>query len=388
MGIRRNSFTRLILLLGLAALYGERLSTRLDPTDDGVATNHVATHLAARTSAQGQCITEDKWGRTYVGTGRRVDSFFSRTGDVLRYQYHLEGTGAAWSRPTEERHVKSGNLLSGTNRSLVGTVTTAGVVSAKPASLAFTIAPRLYERWWLRALLLTLVAAIIYALHRYRLMQLLEMERLRTRIATDLHDDIGSTLSQIAILSEMASRGIRKQEQLELLSEIAHLSRESVDSMSEIVWAIDPGQDRLEDLCHRMRRFANDLFTSNGTHVQFRAPEGEQNLELGAEMRRQIFLIFKETLHNAARHSGCTEVEIDLGVQKGLLELMLRDNGKGFDAENVQKGHGLLSIEQRAKELRGHIIVDSAPGRGTSIYISMPLGHRFIGFNRRSYTQR
>ncbi len=304
-------------------------------------------------------------------------------GNSLRYQYQLTGAGADQSTPTDQRRINYAGLSPGSYHFLVRAVTSDGLFSARPATVAFTILAPVWQRPWFRILAVLLAAAFIFALYRYRVTRLLEMERLRTRIATDLHDDIGSTLSQIAILSEIASRNSPQGTQLQPFSEIAALSRASVDSMSDIVWAIDPEQDRLGDLSHRMRRFASDLFSGNGVCVHFRGPGEEQDQAIGADKRRQIFLIFKESLHNTARHSACTEVEIDLRLEKGWLALTVRDDGKGFDMLQVRKGHGLLSFDQRAKQLGGRVIVDSAPGCGTIVRLRIPLSDHLPG--KRSY---
>jgi signal transduction histidine kinase len=224
-------------------------------------------------------------------------------------------------------------------------------------------------------------------LYRYRLARALEMERLRTRIATDLHDDLGSTLSQIAILSEVAGRETQIQDQRSSLSEIADLARGSVDSMSDIVWAIDPEKDRLADLSHRMRRFASDLFNGRATQLQFHGPREEQNPEIETELRRHIFLIFKESLHNTLRHAACTEVEIDFRLEETWLALQVRDNGKGFDPGQANRGRGLASIEQRAGQLGGQLQIKSAPGCGTIMRLRVPFRpHLHIG-EKRTYTK-
>jgi signal transduction histidine kinase len=305
-----------------------------------------------------------------------------RAGETLRYQYRLESRDLDWSRPAEQRTVNYASLEPGTYRWQVRAVTADGIASA-PANATFTIQPPILQRWWLRLLLAALACTILYAAYRRRLARLLELERLRTRIAADLHDDIGSTLSQIAILSEVAHRSPSTSGGVEPLSDIADLSRELVDSMSDIVWAIDPEQDRLDDLAHRMRRFASDLFGHNGTQVRFQAPAAEPNPVVGADIRRQVFLIFKESLHNMARHSGCTEVEIRLRLENHSLHLAIADNGKGFDAEQIEGGHGLASMAARARRLGGSLAMDSAPGRGTSLRLEVPLAPRFLPFWRR-----
>jgi ligand-binding sensor domain-containing protein/signal transduction histidine kinase len=295
------------------------------------------------------------------------------TGETLRYQYRLQGRDADWIPAGEQRTVTYASLPPGGYRWQVRALTADGVVSERPATLGFTILAPIWQRWWLQLLVSLFICAILYSLYRYRLTRLLDMERLRTRLATDLHDDIGSTLSQIAILSEVAQRHPAGQDRGQPLVDIAGLSRELVDSMSDIVWAIDPEQDRLDDLTHRMRRFAGDLFSYNGVQVRFQAPGGERNPRVDADVRRQVFLIFKECLHNSARHSGCSEVDIRLQLDGGWLELALADNGKGFDLARVRCGHGLASMAQRAKQLGGVLVLNTAPGRGAALELRVPL---------------
>ncbi len=310
------------------------------------------------------------------------------TGETLRYQYRLEGRDADWIPAGERRTVTYASLAPGGYQWQVRALTADGVASQRPATLEFTILPPIWQRWWVQLLASMFMCAILYSIYRYRLTRLLEMERLRTRIATDLHDDIGSTLSQIAILSEVAQRHPAGEERGQPLVDIAGLSRELVDSMSDIVWAIDPEQDRLDDLTHRMRRFAGDLFSYNGVGVRFQAPTGEKNPRVDADIRRQVFLIFKESLHNSARHSGCSQVDIRLQLDGGWLELALADNGRGFDLGRVRSGHGLASMAQRAKQLGGVLVVDSAPGRGAALELRVPLGrghawetpHKWAGY--------
>ena len=298
-----------------------------------------------------------------------------RAGKKLNYQYQLEGADTGWSTPTNERRVNYASLAPGHYRFLVRAISSEGFVSEKPASLAFTIVPPVWRRTWALILMAMAVGGSLYGLYRYRLEHLLAVERVRARIATDLHDDIGSTLSQISILSEVASRGLNQQ-QAGSLQEIANLSRESVGSMSDIVWAIDPEQDRLEQLARRMRRFASDLSLGNGVQIRVSAPLEDQDLQIGSDVRRQLFLIFKESLHNAIRHSAGKHVDVNLGVQNGQLTLSIQDDGRGFDPKTAALGRGLISIEQRACVLHGKAEITSAPGQGTMIRVEIPLTWR------------
>ena len=199
------------------------------------------------------------------------------------------------------------------------------------------------------------------ALRRTREERLREIERVRTRIAADLHDDIGSSLTKIVILSEVAQQKASQYgaEMGESLGPISEISNELVESMSDIVWAINPKRDHISDLAHRMRRFASDICTARKIRFQFHAPVASDDTQLGANVRREVFLIFKESLNNIVTHSACTEADSKFGTADGRLTLQITDNGKGFDPELLRNanlsrpgrgGNGLSSMRQRATE--------------------------------------
>jgi len=193
--------------------------------------------------------------------------------------------------------------------------------------------------------------------------RLTELARVRTRIATDLHDDIGASLTQIAILSEVARQQNMQGNgaSLDPLNSIVNVSNELVETMSDIVWAINPEKDRLQDLIQRMRRFASDLLSAKGVHFDFNAPTYVLEIPLGANARREVFLIFKESLTNIAKHAGATLVKIDFDISQDDLRLSISDNGHGFDLERSgpalaaweKGGHGIFSMKKRAAELNG-----------------------------------
>ena len=213
------------------------------------------------------------------------------------------------------------------------------------------------------------------ALRRSREERLEELERVRRRIAIDLHDDIGSSLTQISILSELVSRrvGHRQSAVSEPLQQIASTSRELVDSMSDIVWAINPQKDHLRDLVQRMRLFASESLTARNIAFQFRAPDLGQDVRLSANIRREVFLIFKESLNNLIRHARCTEATIDLGLEADYLELRVTDNGAGFDPTHASDGHGLMSMRERADGIHGELQLRTTPGGGASITLRAPI---------------
>jgi ligand-binding sensor domain-containing protein/two-component sensor histidine kinase len=293
---------------------------------------------------------------------------------LLRYQYKLQGVDGDWSTPSDQRTVHYANLAPGTYRFLVRAVDPTGLSSSQPASVAFRIFPPFWQRWWFLALAITAVACAVSFLYRYRVAHLLELERVRTHIATDLHDDIGSSLSQIAVLSEVVRRQVEETASVsQPLSTIASTSRELVDSMSDIVWAINPNRDNFGDLAQRMRRFGSDIFTAKDIEFRFDLSEPERSIKLDTQVRRQVFLIFKECSHNIVRHSECSRVEVNLSIENHAITLTLRDDGKGFNLEQASHGHGLTSMNRRAKALDASFEISSRAGEGTVVSLKVPL---------------
>jgi ligand-binding sensor domain-containing protein/two-component sensor histidine kinase len=298
-------------------------------------------------------------------------------GEVLRYQYKLEGADRDWSPPSDQRSVNYPNLASGQYRFLVRAVNAEGVASNAPATIAFTIRPPMWRQWWFLTIGALLLGLGIYLVYSARVARLLELERVRTRIATDLHDDIGANLSLIAMVSEVARGHLQRDDQRlkDWFSTIASTSRDSVDAMSDIVWAVNPKRDQLSDLIMRMRRLAEDFFAARNIELSFNAPEPNRALKVGADVRREVFLIFKESINNLVRHSRSTVAEVDLGADRGWLILKVKDNGRGFDPAATPEGNGLPSMRQRAGKLGGSLEV-SPNGQGTTVTLRVPLDHR------------
>jgi len=213
------------------------------------------------------------------------------------------------------------------------------------------------------------------ALRKSRDERLRELERVRQRIATDLHDDIGSSLTQISIMSEVATQQLPDAQSpaSRPLAMIANSARELVDSMSDIVWAINPAKDHLSDLTGRMRRFAADMFTSRNIDFSFRGPDASEDRQLGANVRREVFLIFKESVNNIAKHAESARVGIEIRFEPDKLVLELEDDGKGFDPALLSDGHGLMSMRDRARGLSGELTIESQGGRGTKTILVVPL---------------
>jgi signal transduction histidine kinase/ligand-binding sensor domain-containing protein len=318
-------------------------------------------------------------------------------GEAIRYQYKLDGIDQDWSPPLAQRTVNL-NLSPGRYRFLVRAVNADGLTSESPASISFAIARPVWQRWWFLLLLALSLAGLVYMLYSYRLQRLLELEKVRTRIATDLHDDIGASLSKIAILSEVAhqhvppeSIGIQQP-----LQEIAGTSRDLVDSMSDIVWAINPERDQLSDLLQRMRNLAGEMteLADIGLRVDLHGMEGIGDIPLGADMRREIFLIFKETINNMVKHSACDRAVVEFGRENDTLVISVRDDGKGFEpaaagnGNGTRGGNGLPNMRRRASGLGGTYEIESGPGKGTRVVLSVPLNSGLRRFSLKNFYRK
>jgi signal transduction histidine kinase len=290
----------------------------------------------------------------------------------LRFQYRLLGASGRWSAPSDLQSVHFANLAPGSYVFEARSVAESGLASAA-AVLSFHLQPPVWRRPWFLTLLALLTASGGFLLHRYRLSQALMVERVRTRLATDLHDDLGAGLAEIAILSEVGRRSSNTTD--DTLDQVAKRARALRATLGDIVWTVDPRKDRLPSLVHRMRETALSMLETEDRRVRFRAP-GEAELEskeLSPDLRRHILLFFKEAVVNVARHSAAREVDLELTLDNESLGLRIRDDGRGFDPAVPTEGRGLSSLRYRAAEMRGQAWIEAAPGRGAEIRLRVPL---------------
>jgi len=305
---------------------------------------------------------------SFVGVGAAI-------GQPLRYQLQLEAMDAGWSAPMAQRSIRYASLAAGRYRFSVRAISADGV--SPSATVTFRVYGPIWKRAWFLALAVTLLAAFGYALYRWRLARHLEIERVRLRIAADLHDDVGSSLSRIAILSDVASREVDAGRPIvERLEEIAQAARNLVDTAGDIVWSIDPRRDDLDSLIARFRRFIGDMLDAKAIAWTLAVPPDAGRLKLSPEQRRQLFLLLKESVHNVVRHAGCRTVAISIRYADRAVLATVRDDGRGFVPTPSPRGGGLANMRARVAAAGGEVDVESAPGRGTRVRIRMPIGRR------------
>lgn len=226
------------------------------------------------------------------------------------------------------------------------------------------------------AVLLIVIAA--FAFSRYKLKKKLEqqtaMQEMRNHIASDLHDDIGASLSNINILNELTRRNITNPQKVnEYLSKASEDIRQVSEGISDIVWNINPRFDNLGHLFVKMKRYASDILDGKNISYNIEFPEQSGDWKLDMDKRRDLYLLFKEGINNLAKYSNATNATIRLAMEEEQIKLLIEDNGAGFDMELVKPGNGLQNMKQRASLLNGALSIKSHPGAGTRLMLEMPV---------------
>ena len=201
-----------------------------------------------------------------------------------------------------------------------------------------------------------------------------KLQIIRDEIARDLHDDIGASLSNINILNELARRNASNPEKAgEYLSKAAEDIQDISESLSDIVWNINPRYDNTEQLFVRMRRYAADMMDGRNIEYELMFPEHTTEINLDMDKRRDFYLIFKEAVNNMVKYSSAEKGLIRIEYENKLLRLTVKDNGIGFQVKEETYGNGLTNMKKRAAEIGGELIIQSAPGKGTELMLVLPV---------------
>ena len=317
-----------------------------------------------------------------------------------RYAYKMEGLDRDWVYSGTRRYASYQHLEPGEYVFRVKGSNNDGVWNEEGASIAVSITPPWWKKWWFTALFWLALAGSIGGVVRYietkklkKKIQLLEQEhaivqerdRTRNQIASDLHDDVASTLGSIALYLESLNRGLRgtSKPARELLQRVGSLLIEAQDAVGDIVWSVTPRHDTLEDLLWRMKDLTSDLCSANGIACSVDAPQEVGAVLLSEAMRKNVYLIFKETLNNIVKHAQAKSVSMRVEIVNGVFEMVIQDDGVGFITDEAARvlvteghsvrGHGLRNMTTRAEEMRGTLTILSTPGKGTTVCLSVSM---------------
>jgi signal transduction histidine kinase len=237
------------------------------------------------------------------------------------------------------------------------------------------VLPAFYQTVWFKILVSLFIAGILYVFYQYRISQLLHLQQVRNSISADLHDELGSTLSGISIMGSLVKKEISDQPTSSALVErIMEDVRQISGSLDDIVWNISPKNDSLSSLIARMTRYASELFEAKQIAFKFDVPEQLEDIKLSMEQRRNIYLIFKESVNNLVKYSKCTQAFVSIRMDKRSIVMMVKDNGVGFNPNASTDRNGIRNLKARAHSLRGVLDIQSSQDQGTSITLEFPVG--------------
>ncbi len=337
----------------------------------------------------------------------------------VRYQYFLKGLDRNWSTITDQPEATYSNLPDGKYIFKVKAVNSEGYWSTE-LNYSFAIMPPYWHTWWAYLLYALGFCGMLWmftwyrstrlkaentrleekvqerqmeleqsVIERYQLIKKVEGQEAllkeRLRISRELHDDIGSTLSSISIYSEVAKkRSAKKENTNEVLSKIGHASRELIDRMSDIVWSLNPQNESFEQLQNRMIAFAAMILVPCNILYDFNVDEELKRIQFTREQRKNIFLIFKEALHNIVKYADCKSTCISIFVDNDNLIMVIKDEGKGFDVSQIAAngifaedqtlgGNGIKNMHVRADQLNAKLCIHSKIKEGTTIQLTLQL---------------
>ena len=286
-----------------------------------------------------------------------------------RFKYMLEGVDAGWIDAGAGRSAAYSQLAPGKYHFRVIASNNDGRWNEVGATLSVVLLPHYWQTWWFRPVIGLFAALPLALLYRLRVKRLREIEALRVQIAANLHDDVGARLTKVAMVTELLDR-----ETGDNLPGKAHIRnifrtvREITQAMDEIVWTINPKNDTLDHLANYIFQYAEEYFQDTGVSCRLDVPAQLPDRPVSTEVRHNLFMTVKEALNNVLKHAQAKEIRIGLGADDGRMTITIVDNGRGFTlSEASGKGNGLDNMKQRLERIGGRLVLESEPGRGTSI---------------------
>jgi len=301
-----------------------------------------------------------------------------------QFAYKLEGLDKDWVYTTNDK-VRYSNLAPGTYQFLLRVSNNDHVWTDDPLKIRIIIQPPFWKTWWFRSLIAAFIIMIIYSIGRFFVRQkiknktkelekeyALNMERLR--ISKDVHDDIGSGLSKISLIAEMAYKKATGNQGLgNDINDISTTSKELVDNMRDLIWTLNPENTTLENLAAHLREYCADYLERTPFNIRFDFPVNIPSMPISTEAQRNIFLTVKEAINNCVKHSNTSEISITLKSDSDLLNILIHDNGKGFQPDSIKgSGNGLRNMKHRIEELGGAFSIISSESTGTVVNIVIP----------------
>lgn len=292
------------------------------------------------------------------------------------YQYKLAGNDKDWVYAGTKHAARYSKLAPGQYQLYVRASNNDGIWSAEILLCTITIQSPWWQTWWAILIFAILLGLSIYSIFKLIVHRKLQEQRLiidkqkaleqeRSRISKDMHDDLGSGLTKIAIMTELLKSNEKSENTHAQIEKISNTTHELIDNMSQIIWAMNPENDQIDNILGYLRKFTLDFFEDSNVRCVLNFPEHTTPIILTQFERRNLFLIIKETYHNILKHSGANQVNITVTLTTKTIMVIIEDNGKGFEMNDSFKfGNGLNNMQKRMKDLNGSYQIQSAVGKG------------------------
>ncbi len=240
-------------------------------------------------------------------------------------------------------------------------------VSSNIRELVLVYSPKWYQTWWLKTIVGLILVGLGYVLYRIRINQFEREKKIRTKLASDLHDDLGSTMNSIKIYSNLALTDGFK---VKYLLKIKEAAQEAITGIRDIIWVLDDKKDSIEELFFRISTFAAPLCDVNGIKFQIEMSDNCRDRKLRPEERRNLYMMLKETVNNAIKYSNSHSILLKSVLKDNEPQIIVEDDGQGFDIAEANEGNGLKNMKRRANEIKFILDIRSVQGVGTAIIIS------------------
>lgn len=283
----------------------------------------------------------------------------------IQYKYKIEELGADWIDGGNKNYVELIGISHGTYHLQVQAFNE-DRIGSEIKELVIIILPKWYQTWWFRLLLGLLFIVIVYGIYRIRIHQLKKEENIRNQLAKDLHDDLGSTLNSIKVHSNLA---MMEKENPEHLAHVKEGAQDAISGVRDIIWVLDDKKDTVEDMLVRVSQFARPLCAANKINYTVETDEDAKELRLGKEEKRNLYLVFKETINNSLKYAECRNILLKSGRVNKKIRFEISDDGKGFDKAQETGGYGLKNITSRAEAIGYSCTLITNPGNGVKLVL-------------------
>ncbi len=289
------------------------------------------------------------------------------------YAYRItNGNNNSWVPLERQRTVVFNNLAAGKHLIEATVFSPNNRWPPQFTRLTIFISPPFWETWWFYLLLVMLLFAVVYAIFHYRINELKKIFLIRTKISHDLHDEVGATLSGIALYSHLSREQVEKGEMGEVeksLSIIQKSAGDMISKLSDIVWVVNPQHDSLQKLLQKLEEYAREMAATKEIKMSIHTEAAISALKLSMETRHNVYLICKEAINNAVKYSQAGEITLAASAVDHCVEVYVKDNGRGYDTATVKKRNGLENMQKRAEEIGASLIVTSLLNEGTTVWL-------------------